>query len=128
MPEETPSQWLLRAAAHVYQLGHHYEEHYVRPVLDGTRATDPEEDWVGDVVADDASSQARRWLETINPRLTTALALVLQDKAYEVRDAKTHAETTGPDPVFELAALILLNVLEPKEKPGLPETPSRMPE
>lgn len=127
MAEETPSQYLMRAAVRVYQLGQHYKEHYVDPVLDGKRTTDPEEDWVGDVVAGDASTQARRWLETFNPSLTTALALVLQDKAYEVRDAKTHAETVG-GPVFELAALILRHLPEPEEKPGLPEIPSWMPE
>ena len=126
MTSETPSQYLMRAAAHVYQLGHHYKEHYLNRPFDAERTTSAEEDWVGDIVADDASSQARRWLETINPRLTTSLALVLQDKAHEVRDAKTHAETAG-GPVFELAALILRHVPAPEEKPGLLETPSWMP-
>jgi hypothetical protein len=123
---ETPSQYLMRAAAHIYQLGHHYKEHYLGRPFDAERTTDAEEDWVGDVVADDASSQARRWLQTINPSLTTSLALVLQDKAYEVREAKTHAETTG-GPVFELAALILRHLPPPEDKPGLPEKPSWMP-
>lgn len=127
MVDETPSQYLMRAAAHVYQLGHHYKEHYLGRPFDVERQTNAEEDWVGDVVAGDASSQARRWLEAINPSLTTSLALVLQDKAYEVRGAKTHAETTG-GPVFELAALILRHQPVPKEKPGLDETPSWMPE
>ena len=126
MADETPSQYLMRAAMHVHLLAQHYQEHYLNRSLDAADPTDPEEDWVGDVVAVDASSQARRWLETINPSLTTSLALVLQDKAYEVREAKAHAETTG-GPVFELAALILRHLPEPEEKPGLPETPSWMP-
>lgn len=125
---ETPSQYLIRAAQHLYHLAQHYKEHYVNRPLDPADTLTSEETWVSDTVAPDASSQARRWVETINPSMTTAWACLLQEKAHELRDAKTFADKAcAGQSVFEVAALILRNVPEPEEKPGLPGTPSWMP-
>jgi hypothetical protein len=105
-PPETPSSLLERAAQQVFRLAFHFKDWEEAAHEDPERIGTPESWWAYDVLDRLGPTQGKRWVETMNPAIATALGCWFREKAHEVRDASTFREVVGSS-AYELAILIL---------------------
>lgn len=103
---DSPSVLLQRAADEVYRLAAHFKDYEESAHEDPERIGTPESWWAYDVLDRLGPTQGKRWVETMNPTIATALACWFQEKAETVRWATSFSEVTT-SPAFELACLIL---------------------